>query len=258
MNDLKSEKNDIITFEKGSVEILFCNSSHELPLHSHESWCIGMVYEGEVTFEINQVTNSLKRGMLFLIPSNTGVRIIPVKKYKYVTVCIKDELRDAFFKLAFDQYFMNMNEPDDFFKICYDFMWKKNEKKLVSDIISILTPLLCVDSLRQKQQISAPVEKAISYMKLHVYEKFDLEKIAEEAFISKYHLVRLFKKEMGVSPHQYYIQTKLRIAKADYLADKSESEIAAELNFSDQSHLCRQFKQLMGVSLQDYKKNIRK
>lgn len=258
MKNVNNEKNTITTFEKGSVEILFCNSSHELPLHSHESWCIGLVFEGEVIFEINQVTNSLKKGMLFLIPSNTGVKITPVKKYKYVTVCIKNDLRDAFFDLAFDHYFMNMNDSDEFFQICYDFMWNKNEKKLVSDMISLLTPLLCVDSLKQQQEISEPVAKAISYMKAHAYDKFDLEKVAEEAFVSKYHLVRQFKKEMGVSPHQYYIQTKLRIAKADYLADKSESEIAAELNFSDQSHLCRQFKQLMGVSLQDYKKNIRK
>jgi AraC-like DNA-binding protein len=79
-----------------------------------------------------------------------------------------------------------------------------------------------------------------------------------EANISKYHLVRLFKKEMGVTPNQYYIQNKLRTVKTKIMEEQSEVQIATELNYADQSHLCRQFKQLMGVSLQEYKRNVRR
>lgn len=251
-------KNKITTYEHGNIEILFSNSNHELPLHSHESWCIGLVLEGEVIFQIDDSENVLNRGSLFLIPSNTGVKITPVKKYKYVTICIKDKLRNHFQKIQYDQYFLSLQDCDDFMDICYDYMWNKNEKKLIEDISTLIKPLLCVDSLSKQHKISEPVQKSISYMKLHANQKFDLDELAKEAYVSKYHLVRQFKKEMGVSPHQYYIQTKLRIAKKNFLEDKSESEIAAELNFSDQSHLCRQFKQMMGVSLQEYKKNMRK
>lgn len=254
----KESKNKISIYEQEYIEMLFCNSNHELPLHSHESWCIGVVTEGEVLFKIKDQESSLKRGMLFLIPSNTGVKITPVKKYKYITICIKENLRKPFFELVFDQYFLKLNDMDDFLDICHDFMWNRNTDKLISDLVELVKPLLCVDSLKKHHKVSEPIQKAITYLKSHANEKFDLDVLSEAAYISKYHLVRQFKKEMGVSPHQYYIQTKIRIAKANILENKSEIEIATELNYADQSHLCRQFKQMMGISLQDYKKNIRK
>lgn len=263
INDTKEEtgndnKNKITIYEQGNVEVLFCRSSHAYPLHSHESWCMGVVTDGEVIFSIADAKCSLKRGTLFLIPSNTGVKITPVTQFKYINISIKNELRDHFRELKFDQYFLKLNDVDEFIEPCCDFMWNGDEQKLVQQLISLLSPLLCVDSLKKKKEISEPVQKAISYMKSHINDKFDLDVIAHEAFVSKYHLVRQFKKEMGVSPHQYYIQTKLRIVKADILENQSEVEIAAELNYADQSHLCRQFKQLMGISIQEYKRNIRK
>lgn len=258
INDDKGKKNRLTIYEHENVEILYCNSSHELPLHSHESFCVGLVTEGEVIFRIQDQESSLKRGMLFLIPSNTGVKILPVKKYRYITICIKNELRNPFFKLQYDRFFLNLPDIDDFLNPCHDYMWYKDTDKLIADILQLIKPLLCVDSLKMHHQVSEPIQKAIRYLKEHANEKFDLEILARESFVSKYHLVRQFKKEMGVSPHQYYIQTKLRIVKENILENKTVAEIATELNFSDQSHLCRQFKQLMGVSLQDYKRNIRK
>lgn len=252
----KEEKNRIRTFEYGNVEILFCDSTHELPLHSHESWCIGMVLGGEVEFEINHQTRILNKGMLYIIPSNTGVKIAPVKKYSYVTICLKNELRNRFFKYSYDQYFLNFSETNELMDIIHDYMWTKNEGIFIDELIQLIKPLLCIDSLKIHHDVSEPVRKAIAYMKENASGKFDLDELAKNAFVSKYHLVRQFKKEMGVSPHQYYLQTKIRIAKKGILENKSEIEIASELNFSDQSHLCRQFKQMMGVSIQDYKKNV--
>lgn len=254
----KDSKNKITIYEQGNVEILFCNSNHDYPLHSHESWCMGVVTEGEVTFQIASEECNLKRGMFFLIPSNTGVKITPVKKFKYINISIKNELRSSLDNLKFDQFFLKLKDVDEFTDICYDFMWYGDEEALIRRLISLINPLLCLDSMKKKKEISEPVSNAIKYMKNHVNDKFDLEAIAQASYVSKYHLVRQFKKEMGVSPRQYYIQTKLRIAKADIIENQTEVEIAAELNFADQSHLCRQFKQMMGISMQEYKRNIRK
>lgn len=255
MNQIE-DKNKIRTFEYGNIEILFCDSTHELPLHSHDSWCIGMVLGGEVMFEINHQQRILNKGMLFNIPSNTGVKITPVKKYSYVTICLKNELRKKFMDYGFDQYFLNLNGIEELMDIIHEYMWTKNEGIFIDDLLKLIMPLLCVDSLKKHHDVSEPVRKAISFMKEHANGKFDLEELASQAYVSKYHLVRQFKKEMGVSPHQYYLQIKIRMAKKGILENKSEIEIASELNFSDQSHLCRQFKQMMGVSLQDYKKNV--
>jgi len=36
-------KNYINFYEKGSIEIVFGQSSHCFPLHSHESFCVGII-----------------------------------------------------------------------------------------------------------------------------------------------------------------------------------------------------------------------
>lgn len=251
-------KNEITSYEQGNVELLFCSSNHSFPLHSHESWCIGMVTEGEVLFQIHDEECLLKKGMVYIIPSNTGVRITANKKYKYITVCIKNKLREVFDLYSIHPYFLQASDIDDFQKACYDFMWNGEEKKLTQDILEIMKPVIRKDAADQTSNVSNAISKATQIIRELNGNKFDLNHIAESVNLSKYHLIRQFKKEMGVTPNQYYIQNKLRIVKVELLAKQPEVEIAAGLNYSDQSHLCRQFKRMMGISLQEYKRNVRR
>lgn len=251
-------KNKIDIYKQGYVELLFCSSTHSFPLHSHESWCIGMVTEGEVLFGIHDEECILKRGMLYVIPSNTGVRITAKKKYKYITICFKSKLREYFNTCGLEHYFMQLLDMDDFQKLCYDFMWNGDENKLAEEMLALIQPMLKRDQLNTGRSVSDAILSAAEYIRKLNGEKFDLNHIAATVNLSKYHLIRLFKKEMGVTPNQYYIQNKLRIVKAELLAEQAEADIAAELNYADQSHLCRQFKKMMGISLQEYKRNMRR
>ena len=52
----------------------------------------------------------------------------------------------------------------------------------------------------------------------HFTAKINLNAIADEAYFSKYHFIRLFKTSYGYTPHQYL--TKLRIEKARLLLSK--------------------------------------
>ncbi len=251
-----SMKNEIDIYKQGNVELLFCSSTHSFPLHSHESWCIGMVTEGEVLFGIHDEECLLKRGMLYVIPSNTGVRIIAKKKYKYITICLKSELREYFNTCVLEHYFMQLLDIDGFLKPCYDFMWYGDENKFAKEILALIQPMHKKEQFDTGHSVSDAIKNTSEYIRKLNGEEFDLNNIAAAVNLSKYHLVRQFKKEMGVTPNQYYIQNKLRIVKAELLAEQAEADIAAELNYADQSHLCRQFKKMMGISLQEYKRNI--
>jgi AraC-like DNA-binding protein len=76
----------------------------------------------------------------------------------------------------------------------------------------------------------------------------DLETLAREAGLSRFHLLRSFKERYGLPPHAY--QVGLRIAKAQCLLRKrvSPAQVAAECGFADQSHFTRHFKQALGVT----------
>lgn len=79
-----------------------------------------------------------------------------------------------------------------------------------------------------------------------------LDRLAREANVSRFHLLRLFKAEMGVSPHAYLIGYRLKKAKA--LLDRGEhaANAAVDTGFSDQSHFIRHFKAAYGFTPGQY------
>jgi AraC-like DNA-binding protein len=75
-----------------------------------------------------------------------------------------------------------------------------------------------------------------------------LEELATETGYTKFHLLRAFKAELGITPHQYLIQVRLGKAR-EFLARGVPSAVAAaEAGFADQAHFIRHFKRWMGVS----------
>jgi AraC-like DNA-binding protein len=76
----------------------------------------------------------------------------------------------------------------------------------------------------------------------------DLDTLAQEAGISRFHLLRAFKREYGLPPHAY--QVALRVAKAQRLLRRGLplAQVAVDCGFTDQSHFTRHFKQALGVT----------
>jgi AraC family transcriptional regulator len=78
-----------------------------------------------------------------------------------------------------------------------------------------------------------------------------LTDMARAAHLSPFHLARLFKQSLGVSPHQYLIQVRVNGARGLMAAgsgERSLAEVAAAVGFADQSHLTRHFKRLTGIT----------
>ncbi len=69
-----------------------------------------------------------------------------------------------------------------------------------------------------------------------------------ESELSAFHYIRRFKKESGLTPHQYLIQSRVRLAKHLLTPGCSIAEIAGQSGFYDQSHLNRCFKKSIGLS----------
>jgi AraC-like DNA-binding protein len=78
--------------------------------------------------------------------------------------------------------------------------------------------------------------------------KIDLDNIADEAYFSKFHFIRLFKKIYGKTPHQYL--TSVRIGKAMELlaAGSSVSDVCSAVGFESLTTFSGLFKRLAGIS----------
>jgi AraC-like DNA-binding protein len=122
---------------------------------------------------------------------------------------------------------------------------------------SLLTKLVlatvehCNDSrLPVKRLTMEP--KAVRVIKDHLGGHFageiSLENLASMVCLNKFHLLQVFKREVGISPHVY--QTSLRIRRAKHLLSRGLpiSQVAYDVGFVDQSHLNRQFKKYVLVT----------
>jgi AraC-like DNA-binding protein len=249
-------KNDIKFYEKGSVEIVYGQSRHCFPLHSHESFCVGAITKGTAIFTINNNKRLLKESMAFIIPSNTGISIIADSEYNYITICFKNELKRQVENIKFNNYFIEFKFSKEILVLCDEFKINNDENQFLNSILKLINSAIEPVFPLKRSKSNEIVLLICEYIKENAAEKFDLDKLAKSFYLSKYHLIRIFKKEMGVTPNQYYIQAKMRIIKAKIFNVQSKTNLATSLNLSDQSHLCKLFKKQMGISILDYKNNI--
>jgi AraC family transcriptional regulator len=77
--------------------------------------------------------------------------------------------------------------------------------------------------------------------------------MAEQANVSPFYFTRMFRKTLGVTPHQFLLRQ--RIQKSLKLVEEGKlslSQIAAEAGFYDQAHFTRAFRKLIGTTPAEY------
>ena len=86
------------------------------------------------------------------------------------------------------------------------------------------------------------------YLEEHATENVTLRALAESAGLSAFHLCRVFREAVGMTPHAYQTQVRVRRAKSLLAAGLPISQAATEAGFYDQAHLTRYFKRIMGLT----------
>ena len=83
-------------------------------------------------------------------------------------------------------------------------------------------------------------------------DAIDVDNIADEAYFSKYHFIRLFKEIYGKTPYQYL--TFVRINKAQQLLQTGEniSGVCFAVGFESISSFSGLFKRMVGISPSTY------
>lgn len=87
-------------------------------------------------------------------------------------------------------------------------------------------------------------------------EDISLSELARESGLSPFHLVRVFEKHLGVTPHGYMTQTRVERARQRLGSAERIADIAMDCGFSDQAHLTRLFKRQTGYTPGKYRKIV--
>ena len=86
----------------------------------------------------------------------------------------------------------------------------------------------------------------------HPEQELLIETLAADIFVSKYYLIRKFKSSIGMTPHQFCIQNRIRKSQGLLDEEKTVSRIAVEMGFYDQSHFDKAFQRIVGISPSEY------
>ncbi len=101
------------------------------------------------------------------------------------------------------------------------------------------------------------VKNAIQYIEAHYKEKLKLADVAEETYVSQWHLSKLLNRHTGQNFPEILNGVRIDHAK-ELLKDPSLriGDIADEVGFLDMAHFSRVFKRKMGISANEYRNKI--
>ncbi|WP_044171100.1 AraC family transcriptional regulator [Flectobacillus major] len=97
----------------------------------------------------------------------------------------------------------------------------------------------------------------VRYIKENLAENLTIEKLSDMACMSKAHFFRSFKREFGLSPVEYIIQERVKLAKK-ILADPmmSITDASFRVGFQNVNYFCTIFKKYEGTTPTYFKKSI--
>lgn len=101
------------------------------------------------------------------------------------------------------------------------------------------------------------VKNAVSYIVEHCAEKLKLSDVADQVYVSQWHLSKLLNRYLGQNFSE--ILNGVRIEKAkEMLKDPALriGDIAEEVGFSDMAHFSRVFKKVVGISANEYRNKL--
>lgn len=108
-------------------------------------------------------------------------------------------------------------------------------------------------TLRDRQLL-----RVTEYINEHLDKEIKLADIAKLLDMSQFHFSRLFKKTLGISPHQHVIQQ--RVERAKQLLKQPNlaiADVAFQCGFNSQSHLGKAFREATGTTPKAYKEGSR-
>ena len=86
----------------------------------------------------------------------------------------------------------------------------------------------------------------------HFSDSLPLDNLAKDLYLSKYYLIRKCKRNLGLTPHKFHLQNRIRKAQTLLFTNKSVTEASIDMGFYDQSHFDRSFKNIVGISPTEY------
>lgn len=254
-----------------------CDSRACYKAHSHPTFSIGAVDVGRSIFNSHFVgTQPIESGTLVLIPAHVehSCNPEPNQAWSYQMMHLDmlwlqqllHETKQDFRCNAVPQYQPKLYQSEQLYRnfshlnrnlFEHSMSYLQKEQLLIQTLTELLFPnlhleLLAINSYAQQEFQQLLWEISTSE------ELLSLQDLSEQSGLSRYAIIRLFKSNLGLTPHAYQLNLKINQARTLLRQGKDIIELSYQLGFSDQSHFQRVFKQLTGTTPKFYQKQHRR
>ena len=96
--------------------------------------------------------------------------------------------------------------------------------------------------------------KVRTYIDNHYDQQLNLDDVSRAQFVSKYHMLRLFKRYYGMTPRQYLIDKRIEKSKEHLMQGMSVTEVCFAVGFESLGSFSTLFKVKTGKSPSEYQK----
>jgi len=103
-----------------------------------------------------------------------------------------------------------------------------------------------------REQSSPLISKVLSYIGEHYDQELSLESLAQQFYVSKYHLSHEFSRIVGTSVYRYITLKRLLIARQMLAGGVAPGVVYANCGFRDYANFYRAFRAQYGVSPRDF------
>jgi AraC-like DNA-binding protein len=135
------------------------------------------------------------------------------------------------------------------------------------DVLADLALQELIVSIIQLQNLSSTADPAnddkgksalsfiAAFIKAHITEDITPDLLSAKAHMSKATFYRSFKREFGISPHEYIMSERIKIAKRSLTESHTSIKTACqEAGFTDVNYFVRLFKNIEGVTPKQYQR----
>jgi len=225
--------------------------------HAHETWELIYCTSGTGILEFDDFSLPYEKGSIVVIPPYTPHSNASTEGFTNIHLNISNTA------LSFKKPLIIKDDSNQFilnaFSASYFHFFSDCENKAM--LLSIYGDLIvCYLSTYQNvRQFSPIVEQIVSnIIQNYQNSNYMLDEYLDTLHFSSDHLRKIFKKELGVTPHRYLNDKRLQTA-ADMLqsgySNSSVAEIAQMCGFSEPLYFSRMFKKKFGVSPTNYAKS---
>jgi AraC-like DNA-binding protein len=107
----------------------------------------------------------------------------------------------------------------------------------------------------EESKYSKPIKRALEYIDTNINQEIKTDELIRVSGWSKFHFIREFAKEVGVTPYQYIFEQKMELASSKLKNTyQSVKEIAFDLGYTSNSSFTNAFVKHSGLSPSNFRK----